>query len=65
VYWPDRTEEIDPGPGAGYEPEVRHLVQAIAAGRRDLVATMDQAAEVAGILEAERESLERGQTIRL
>jgi predicted dehydrogenase len=65
VHWPDRTEAIDPGPGAGYEPEVKHLVRAIAEGRRDLAATMDEAAEVAGILEAERRSFESGSTVRL
>jgi hypothetical protein len=36
VFWPDRTEEVDVGDGAGYEPEVRHLVSAIVAGRREL-----------------------------
>lgn len=65
VHWPDRTEAIDPGVGAGYEPEIRHLVSAIAQGRRDLAATMDEAAEVAEILEAERRSFETGATVRL
>jgi predicted dehydrogenase len=65
VYWPDRTEEVDPGPGAGYEPEIRHLVSAIAEGRRDLSATMDEAAVVAEILEAERRSLGSGETVRV
>jgi predicted dehydrogenase len=67
VYWPDRTETIDPGGGggAGYEPEIRHLVTAIAEGRRNLSATMDEAVAVAEILEAERRSFENGTTVAL
>ena len=65
VHWPDRTEEIDPGAGAGYEPQMRHLVRTISEGRRDLIATMDEAADVARILDAERESLRRCATVVL
>ena len=65
VHWPDRTEPIDPGAGAGYEAEVKHLVGAIAEGRRTLGATMDQAVVVAELLEAERRSFESGRTVRV
>ena len=65
VFWPDRVEEVDVGEGAGYEPEVRHLVSRIAEGRRDLDATMDEAVVVAEMLEAERRSFETGETVKL
>jgi predicted dehydrogenase len=65
VYWPERVEEVDCGAGAGYEPEIRHFVSAIAEGRRDLSATMEEAAGVAEVLEAERRSFETGSTVRL
>jgi predicted dehydrogenase len=46
----------------GYDGEVRHLVEVIArgGGEGDLRATLADAALVARVLEAERESLERG-----
>jgi predicted dehydrogenase len=65
VFWPDRTEEVDVGEGAGYEPEVSHLVSRIAEGRRDLNATMDEAVVVAEMLEAERRSFETGEKVSL
>ncbi len=63
VHRAEGTETIDPGAGMGYEPEIRHLVETIAAGRRDLRATMDEAVEVAEILEAEGRSLEIGRRV--
>lgn len=45
---------------SGYDLEVRSLVSAIAQGRRDLRATMDDALAVATLLDAERRSLRDG-----
>jgi predicted dehydrogenase len=45
-------EEID-----GYDGEVRHLLDAIATGRRELAATLDDAYELTRLLEAERAAL--------
>jgi predicted dehydrogenase len=42
----------------GYDGEVRHFVSAIAEGRRDLRATLDDAVEVMRMIEAEQRSLE-------
>ncbi len=52
------------GPG-GHEGEIRHLLAAIAEGRRDLLVTIDDALATARLLDAERESLERGVAITL
>jgi predicted dehydrogenase len=49
---------------SAYELEIRHFVEA-AAGRASLRATMDEAVTVAEVLEAERESLRTGRTIKL
>ncbi len=52
---------------SGYELQVRHLVTAIAQGRRneDLVATIDDAVAVTRMLEAELESCTRGREVLL
>ncbi len=50
------VEPTVPGIATGYDGEVRHLLGAIAGGRRELGATMDDAVAVAELLEAERES---------
>lgn len=65
VHRAEGTETVSVGSGAGYEPEIRHLVETIAAGRKDLRATMDEAVEVAEILEAERRSLEVGRRVEV
>ena len=49
----------------GYEGEVRHLLRAIRKGDDALDATMDDAAQVTRMLEAERKSLEKGRAIRV
>jgi predicted dehydrogenase len=49
---------------SGYDGEVRHLVDAIGSGG-PLRATLEGAVAVAEILEAERRSLESGETVRL
>jgi predicted dehydrogenase len=51
-------------PISGYDGEVRHLLEAIRAGG-PLRATLEDAAAVAEMLEAERRSLETGETVRL
>ena len=52
-----RREAISLDPITGYDGEIRHLLNAIASGCRDLNATIDQAVAVARLLETERESL--------
>jgi predicted dehydrogenase len=49
----------------GYDGEVRHLLDAIAAGRRELAATMDDALGHMRLLDAERASLELGSSVAL
>jgi predicted dehydrogenase len=49
----------------GYDGEVRHLLAAIVAGKRELAATMDDALAHTRLLEAERESLTRGAVVAL
>jgi predicted dehydrogenase len=50
------VESLTPGIASGYDGEVRHLLAAIAAGRGKIDATMDDAALVTAVLEAERQS---------
>lgn len=51
--------------GTGYDRQIKHLVRAIAEGRRDVRVTMDDALGVAALLDAERESLRRRAWIEL
>ena len=51
--------------GTGYDHEVRHLVRAIAEGRRDLRVTMDDALATAELLDAERASRDSGRWVSL
>lgn len=57
--------EIEVHEGTGYDHEVRHLVRAIAEGRRDLRATMDDALATAELLDAERTSRDNGRWVTL
>jgi predicted dehydrogenase len=57
------TAPIELAANAGYDGEVAHLLDAIAAGRRELDATLDEAVGLTRMLEAERESLETGMSI--
>jgi predicted dehydrogenase len=59
------SEAVALEPGTGYDGEVRHLLGAIAEGRRELAATVDEAEALTRMLEAERESLERGTRVDL
>lgn len=59
------TEAVEVGPLAGYDGEIRHLVAKIAAGRRDIDATMDDAVAVAKLLEAEQRSMRTGRTVEV
>ncbi|MCC6907493.1 MAG: Gfo/Idh/MocA family oxidoreductase [Phycisphaerales bacterium] len=49
----------------GYDAEIRHLLDAIATGRRELNATIDDAVAAARLLEAERESLRTERRVEL
>jgi predicted dehydrogenase len=48
-----------------YDHEIRQLIEAIAEGRSDLRATLDDAAQVMRTIEAERRSLETGTIIAM
>ena len=50
---------------SGYDGEVRHLLAMIARGDDNLAATVEEAAALTRMLEAERASLEHGQTVRI
>lgn len=52
-----KREAVDLEPISGYDGEIRHLLNAIVTGSRDLNATIEDAVAVARLLEAERESL--------
>ncbi len=60
-----RREAVDLEPISGYDAEIRALLAAIAAGRRELDATIDDAVTVARLLEAERASLETGREVEI
>ncbi len=57
--------KVELAPLAGYDGEVRHLLDAIASGRGPLLATMDDAVGHARLLDAERESLQTRREIAL
>lgn len=59
------TEEVTLPAGDGYDGQIRHLVEQVASGRRDLLATPAEAEAVLRLIEAERESLERGVPVRV
>lgn len=50
--------------GSGYEHEVRHLLEAIQQGRRDLRVTMEDALATAELIDAERRSLASGAWVK-
>jgi predicted dehydrogenase len=60
-----RSEAVPLPAQSGYEAQVRHLLEAVRAGRTDdaLAATIDEAVKVAELLEAERESAVTGRPI--
>ncbi|MFQ5654689.1 MAG: Gfo/Idh/MocA family protein [Planctomycetota bacterium] len=60
-----KSEAVPLEPLSGYDGEVRHLLEAIARGRRHLDATIDEAESVTRTLEAERESLASARRVRL
>jgi predicted dehydrogenase len=54
---------IELSSAAGYDGEVAHLLDAIASGRRELVATLDDAVGLTRMLEAEHRSLRTGMPV--
>jgi predicted dehydrogenase len=62
-----RAEPVEVSALLGYDEEVRHLVGVIARGARasELRATLDDAVAVTEMLDAERASIERRQTVEL
>lgn len=55
-----KSQPVDVPQGAGYDGQIRHLIDAILGGRGNehLLARIDEAVSVAEVLEAERRSLE-------
>ena len=60
-----KREAIALGSISGYDGEVRHLLAAIAEGRSDLRVTVEDALATARLLDAERESLRTGASVKL
>ncbi|MBL8999556.1 MAG: Gfo/Idh/MocA family oxidoreductase [Phycisphaerae bacterium] len=61
----ESPQSIELPTSTGYDGQVRHLVSLIAEGRRDLIATLDQAAAVAAMLEAEATSARERRIVNL
>ena len=59
------SRALELSPLTAYDLEVRHFVSAIAEGRSQLRATLDDAVDVMKLIEAERRSLETGEVVRL
>jgi predicted dehydrogenase len=59
------VEPMSVGIASGYDGQVRHLLRAIASGRTDTEATLDEAAIVSDVLAAEQSSLQQRITISL
>jgi predicted dehydrogenase len=65
VYHAGDRKTVEVSSLSGYDQEVRHLVQAIAAGETTTVATMEDAIAVTELLDAERRSIEARTIISL
>jgi predicted dehydrogenase len=67
VFHAGGSDTIDLGTLTGYDEQVRHMIGVVArgGGEGDLAATLDQAAEVLAINEAERLSLRTGLPVRV
>ncbi len=59
------SEEIPLPAHSAYDQQAQHLVSAIAAGRAELDATIDDAVKTTALLEAELRSLQTGAPVRL
>lgn len=59
------SRPIEIAEGTGYDHQIRHLLRAIAEGRRDLRVTMDDALATAALLDAERMSRDAGRWVSL
>ncbi len=57
VHTSERTSPVELSTLSGYDLEIRHFLDAINEGRRDLRATLQEAADVARLLEHERRSM--------
>lgn len=62
-----KPQPVDVGEHNGYDGEIRHLLDAVAAshGNHQLTATLEQAIDVAIILETEQYAAECGQRVRI
>jgi predicted dehydrogenase len=60
-----RVETVKLEAATGYDFEVRHMLESLRAKRPELVATLEDAAEVARCLQAERKSIESGKVVVL
>ena len=60
-----KTEPVDCGPGAGYEPELRYFINCVRAGERPSVVTAEDGVQSLRLIDAERESVRSGKVITL
>jgi len=65
VHRGDESEAIEVGDLSGYDAEVRALLKTIVGEPRAMHASMEHAAQVARVLDTERVSMERAQTVTI
>jgi predicted dehydrogenase len=58
-----KTEPVDCGPGAGYEPELRYFIECVAGGTKPAVVTAEDGVENLRIVEAENQSIRTGTAV--
>jgi predicted dehydrogenase len=58
-----KTEPVDCGPGAGYEPELRYFINCVRAGERPSVVTAEDGVQSLRLIDAERESVRSGKVV--
>jgi len=60
-----KAEPVEVEKISGYDGEIRHMIELIAAGRNDPLATLDEAVAVTRLLNAERRSVETRRPVTL
>ena len=60
-----KSEAIDCGPGFGYGAELRYFVDCVSKGQKPTIVTADDGVRSIKIVEAEVQSANRSETVRL
>jgi predicted dehydrogenase len=60
-----KSEAVALEPLSGYDLQVRHLIEVITQGKTSTIATLEEAAVVMEILDAERESVVSGEAVKM